>query len=115
MLKYKGYIGHATYDDEAEIFYGEVINTSDVITFQSDNARQLKEEFKISVDEYLNFCQEKGIDPEKPFSGKLIIRMEPETHQKVSVAAKISGKSVNKWLLESVENRLKSDNQNLGA
>jgi predicted HicB family RNase H-like nuclease len=107
-MKYKGFIGHANYDDEAEIFFGEVINTSDVITFQSDNSKILKEEFKASVDEYLSFCMEKGVSPEKPFSGKFLVRMKPETHRQISLIARISGISVNKWLNDTVQQRLES-------
>ena len=70
MLKYKGYIGHVTFDEEAEIFYGEVINTKDVITFQEANARKIKKAFIDSVEDYLSFCASRGESPDKPFSGK---------------------------------------------
>ena len=55
MLNYKGYIGHARFDDEDAIFHGEVINTKDVITFQGRNAQEIKKAFKDSVDDYLEF------------------------------------------------------------
>lgn len=58
MLKYKGYTGKVEYDAEAEIFHGEVLGLKDVITFQSDNAHTLKEEFRTSVNEYIHYCKE---------------------------------------------------------
>lgn len=70
MLNYKGYIGHVEFDDEAEIFCGEIINTHDVITFQADSVNGLKKAFIDSVENYLEFCKERSEDPEKPFSGK---------------------------------------------
>lgn len=56
MLTYKGYVGNVEFDDENEIFTGEVINTKDVITFQSETAPGLKEAFIDSVEDYLEFC-----------------------------------------------------------
>ena len=53
MMKYKGYIGHVDYDDEEEIFYGEVVNVRDVITFQGETVEELKQAFQTSVEEYL--------------------------------------------------------------
>jgi predicted HicB family RNase H-like nuclease len=58
MLNYKGYIGHVEFDEEAEIFAGEVINTKDIITFQSDLAHDLKKAFIDSIEDYLAFCVE---------------------------------------------------------
>ena len=98
MLKYKGYIGHVEYDDEAEIFHGEVINLKDVITFQNDDAHELKQAFIDSIDDYLEFCEQRGESPEKPFSGKLNLRLTPELHKKAFMAAKISGMSLNAWM-----------------
>ena len=74
MLRYKNYIGHVKLDEEAEIFHGEVINTRDVITFQGTTVKALKKAFKDSVDDYVVFCEERGEEPEKPFSEKFNIR-----------------------------------------
>ena len=57
-MKYKGYDGSIAYDDEAEIFHGEVINTKDVITFQGKSVKELKKAFKESIDDYLAFCED---------------------------------------------------------
>ena len=34
VMEYKGYVGKVEFDDDAEIFHGEVLDTRDVITFQ---------------------------------------------------------------------------------
>ncbi len=57
ILTYKNYIGEITFDKDAKLFYGRVINTRDTITFQSDNAKQIEQEFQTSVETYLKFCQ----------------------------------------------------------
>ena len=103
MMEYKGYIGKVEFDDEAEIFHGEVINTRDVITFQGQSAAELKKAFQESVDDYLAFCKKRGETPNKPFSGRFITRIPPELHRQVNIAAVISGKSLNAWVAEQLE------------
>ena len=65
MIEYKGYIGHIEFDDEANIFHGEVINTRDVITFQGKSVKELRQALKGSVDAYLKFCEKKGKEPDR--------------------------------------------------
>ena len=78
MMEYKGYIGKVEVDDEAGILHGEVINLRDVITFEGETVDELRLAFKESIDDYLEFCVERGEEPEKPFSGKFIVRLAPE-------------------------------------
>lgn len=99
-MRYKGYEGSISYDDEAEIFHGEVINTRDVITFQGTSVKELKKAFKESIDDYLEFCADRGEEPEKPFSGNLVIRIDPELHKKLAIQAKKKKKSLNAWIQE---------------
>ena len=102
MLKHKGYIGHVEFDEEAEIFHGEVTNARDVITFQGDSIRKIKKAFVDSVEDYLVFCEERGESPEKPFSGKFNIRLEPELHREAYISAKQMGVSLNTWVAEAI-------------
>jgi predicted HicB family RNase H-like nuclease len=102
MMEYKGYIGHVEFDDEADIFHGEVINTRDVITFQGKTVDEIKEAFRDSVEDYLDYCAKLGQTPEKPFTGKFMLRIPPDLHRKVYVAAKQSGESINAWIKEQL-------------
>jgi predicted HicB family RNase H-like nuclease len=72
MLTYKGYSGHVEYDDEAGVFHGEVLDMRDVITFQGKTVDEIESAFRESVEDYLDFCRERGEEPDKPFSGKLV-------------------------------------------
>ena len=94
-MKYKGYEAVVSFDDEAEIFHGEVVDTKDVITFQGRVASELKKAFKESVDDYLVFCKKRGEKPDKPFSGNLVIRIDPALHRKLTMAAKKRRVSLN--------------------
>ena len=68
MLSYKGYTGQINYDDEMKILHGEVLDTRDVITFQGRNIEEIEQAFRDFVDDYLEFCKERGEQPNKPFS-----------------------------------------------
>ena len=103
MMKYKGYRATVTFDDEIEIFYGEVVDTRDVITFQGTSVEQLKREFQFSVDDYLAVCAERGRSPDKPFSGRIPLRVASSVHRAATAAAKAEGKSLNAWISETVE------------
>ncbi|MCA9897744.1 MAG: type II toxin-antitoxin system HicB family antitoxin [Ardenticatenaceae bacterium] len=103
MMEYKGYVAKVEFDDEAEVFYGEVINLRDVITFEGESVAELKQAFEDSVEDYLAFCAERGESPEKPYSGKFSIRLNPELHRKISMKARIANKSLNSWISEALE------------
>lgn len=103
MMEYKGYIGHVEFDDEADILHGEVINTRDVITFQAKSVEELHQVFRESVDDYLEFCANRGESPDRPFSGKFSLRLDPELHRRLYLAAQTKKKSLNAWLTETLE------------
>jgi predicted HicB family RNase H-like nuclease len=102
-MKYKGYTGKVVFDEESDFFHGEVIDTKDIITFQGENVVDLKAAFKDSVDDYLDFCAERGEKPEKPFSGKFVIRISPELHHSLYVKAVENGESINTVVEHALE------------
>ncbi len=97
-MSYKGYQARVAFDEEAEIFHGEVLNLRDVITFQGQSVAELKEAFADSVEDYLAFCKERGEEPEKPFSGQFLVRIEPDLHKALAAAARQAGVSLNKFV-----------------
>lgn len=99
-MEYKGYKAHVAFDDEADIFYGEIINIRDVITFQGTNVKELRVAFEDSVEDYLEFCAERGEKPEQPFSGRLTVQLSPEQHRNIILAAEKAGKEVNTWVTD---------------
>ena len=103
MMEYKGYFGKVDFDADAQVFHGEVINLRDVITFEADNVDALISEFHDSVDDYLDFCQERGEEPDKPFSGRFVLRIDSELHKSIFVKSKLSNKSLNTWIAETLK------------
>lgn len=106
MMEYKGYIGKVEFDDEANIFHGEVINLRDVITFQGESVQELRQAFQESIEDYLAFCAERKEAPEKPFSGTFTVRVAPELHRAITVRSKLSHQSLNSWVSEALEEQL---------
>jgi predicted HicB family RNase H-like nuclease len=103
MMEYRGYLATVDYDDEAAIFHGEVVNTRAVITFQGRSVDDLRRELAESVEDYLAWCAERGKAPEKPHSGKLLVRATPELHRAVAAAAAQEQQSVNAWITRVLE------------
>lgn len=103
MLKYKGYTGHVEFEDESGIFHGEVLDLKDVITFQGKSVEEIEQAFCDSIDDYLEFCRERNEEADKPFSGRLMVRLPPQLHRRVFVTARQEGKSLNQWIAEKLE------------
>ena len=102
-MSYKGYEAIVAYDEDADVFHGEVMNLRDVITFQGRSVRELKDALADSVEDYLAFCDERGEKPEKPYSGQFVVRVEPPVHRAVVTAARRAGISLNKWVASVLE------------
>jgi len=98
ILLYKGYIGSVNFSLDDEIFWGKIEHINDLITFESDNAHELKDAFEGAIDEYLAFCDEKNIQPEKPFKGSFNIRLSAEVHRLAFIKAKQERISLNKFI-----------------
>ena len=102
MLNHKGYTGHVEFDDEAGLFHGEVLDLKDVVTFQGRTVEELERAFQESVEDYLAFCLERGETPDKPFSGRLMVRLPPALHREIHVRAHKEGKSLNQWITDQL-------------
>ena len=102
MMKYKGYIGIAEYDDVGKIFTGEVAGLAAVITFQGRTPEELEASFRESIDLYLEMCKEDGINPEKSYSGRFNVRIDPELHRNLAVKAMKNKKSINELVNEAL-------------
>ncbi|HUT83593.1 MAG TPA: type II toxin-antitoxin system HicB family antitoxin [Thermodesulfobacteriota bacterium] len=103
MLKYKGYKGSVEFDDDAGLLHGEVLDTRDVITFQGKTVEELRKAFRDSIDDYLEYCAERNEKPEKPFSGKFVVRLPSTLHHRAYIKAMEQGKSLNQLVVETLE------------
>ena len=99
---YKGYIGSVTFDDEAGILFGTVTNVDDIITFHGESVREVRQAFRDSVDDYLEFCASRGEKPDKPYSGRFVMRVPPELHRKLATKAARAGTSLNAYVAKKL-------------
>jgi predicted HicB family RNase H-like nuclease len=102
-LKYKGYTGTVVFDSDDRIFHGRLMGITDMITFEGASVENLEEDFRSAVDEYLKTCKRIGREPEKPFSGRFMVRVPSELHCAIALAAKRERKSINAWIAEICE------------
>ena len=109
MIEYKGYTGVFEFDTELEVFSGFVVDLRDQIYFEGESVEQLKASMRRAVDHYLEVCRARGEEPEKPFSGKLNVRLGTDLHRAVAVAAAARGESINSWLIHVVSNAANQD------
>ena len=103
MMEYQGYRAAVKFDSDAGVFRGEVVNTRDVIVFEGTSVEQLEREFRFSIDDYLAVCAERGRSPDKPFSGRIPLRVTPAVHRAAASAASAEGTSLNSWIARTVE------------
>lgn len=103
MIEYKGYTGVVEFDPELRIFTGHVVDLLDEIYFEGDSVRSLEASMHRAVDHYLSVCRARGDQPERPFSGKLNVRLGSGLHRAAALAAAAEGESLNNWLARVVE------------
>ncbi|MDB6002462.1 MAG: hypothetical protein JWP52_4161 [Rhizobacter sp.] len=102
-MSHKGYTARIEFDERDNIFVGRVLGMRTVISFHGETVSELRSELETAVDEFLRDCEEQGVKPEKPASGKLMLRVPPEVHGAALVAAQAAGKSLNQWATEVIE------------
>jgi predicted HicB family RNase H-like nuclease len=101
-LEYKGYTaGRIEFDDGT--FSGTVAGLRDVIHFEGATADQLEQAFRDSIDSYLDFCAKRGGTPDKPYSGHVMIRIDPGLHRKAATRAEAEDLSLNAWIARQIE------------
>lgn len=84
-------------------FFKEVLNLRDVVTFEGRTVDELRKAFADSVDDYLEFCRLRNEKPEKPYSGRFMVRVDPDLHKSIAIRAMSSHKSLNSWVQDCLE------------
>lgn len=102
VMNYKGYAARIDYSDEDGLFVGHLAGIRDIVGFHGESVSELRAAFEEAVDDYLDTCTKLGKEPQKPYSGKLSLRLEPELHASVAVKAQLSHKSINQWVADVI-------------
>ncbi len=101
-LTYKGYSARVEFDPRDQIFVGRILGIVDSISFHGETVTQLIKDFHHAVDHYLADCKATNRLPNKPASGKIMLRMPPEIHAAAALAADAAGMSLNQWATEAL-------------
>ena len=100
-MTYRGYAARIEYSDKDQCLVGHITGINDVVGFHGESVAELRTTFEEAVEDYLEACEKLGRAPQKPYSGKLMLRVPPEVHAAIAAAAEISGKSINQWAIET--------------
>ena len=106
LMTLDGYHAKIEYDAELDLFRGEILGLNGGADFYGKNPKELRTEFKKSLQVFLDVCEEKGIEPRKHFSGKFNLRISPELHEQLAIAAQAEGKSINLLAKEALRSRV---------
>jgi len=108
-IKYKDFIGSVHYSAEDEVFYGKIEGVNDLVTFEGNTVVKLKKAFKEAVNDYLELCEETGKQIFKSFKGSFNVRVNPELHSKAFELAILEGKTLNQFIREAIELKIKKE------
>ena len=103
IMKYEGYVARIEYDEEDRIFVGHLAGIKDIVGFHGITVNELEGAFHESVDNYIAISEETGRPVQKPYSGKLMLRVSPDVHAAVATAAEVHGKSINQWVSDVLD------------
>lgn len=106
-LRYKDYSALIEFDADDRIFFGRIAGINDGIGFHADTVSGLVEAFEEAVDDYIETCARIGKNPERPYSGKVMLRVKPELHARLATAAALAGQSINRFGEKLLEDALR--------
>ncbi len=106
VMNIDGYSAKIEYDPELDMFRGEILGLNGGADFYGKNPKELRAEFKKSLEVFLAVCKEKNLEPRRQFSGKFNLRISPELHEQLAIAAQAEGKSINTLAQEALRERV---------
>ncbi|MDY0275474.1 MAG: type II toxin-antitoxin system HicB family antitoxin [Desulfomicrobium sp.] len=102
-MTYKGYTTVIKFSAEDDCLIGHLIGINDIVGFHGDSVEEIRKAFEEAVDFYIESCAKAGRKPNKPYSGRVTLRLPPELHAKLAVQAKASGSSLNNWMVRALD------------
>jgi predicted HicB family RNase H-like nuclease len=105
-MSYRGYTARIDFDDRDGIFVGKVLGIHAMIQFHGESVPELRADFESAIDFFIQDCEQRGIAPEKPASGKIMLRLTPDIHAASLIAAQAEGISLNQWAGKAISQAL---------
>ena len=107
-MTYKGYLGSVAYSEKDNVFFGKIEGINGLVNFEGESVKELTDAFHEAVDDYLAYCKDEGIEPDKSYSGVLNVRLAPAIHRKIAMLARQAGQTLNAYIKEAIEEIVKS-------
>ena len=102
-MTYKGYIGSVNYSDKDQVFFGKIEGINGLVNFEGESVKELTTAFHEAVDDYLAYCEDEGIEPDKSYTGVLNVRLTPNIHRQIAMLALQAGISINAYIKDALE------------
>ena len=106
VITYKGFIGSVHFSSEDDVFFGKVEGINDLITFEGNSVKELKNAFHYVVDEHIKDCEKERIPIEKSYKGSFNLRLTPDLHRRAFITAKTQGTTLNAFVKKAIERNL---------
>lgn len=107
-MSYKGYTARVEYSAPDRVFHGRLNGIADIITFEGTSVDELETRFREAVDDYLEWCDQDGVEALRPYSGRFVLRLSPEMHADVTIGARAAKESMNSWIIGAIQTRLEA-------
>ncbi len=109
ILRYKGYTAKVIFSDADGCLIGKIMGIDDSVTFEAESVEKIRKAFRVALDDYISYCEKIGKNPDRPYSGKLMVRLTPERHRAVAFAAEATGQSINEVIASAIDSVYSSD------
>lgn len=108
-MTYKGYIGSVAFSEKDNVFFGKIEGINGLVNFEGESVKELTNAFHEAVEDYIAYCKDEGIEPDKSYSGSLNVRLSPTIHRQIATLAKQAGLSLNAYIKDALEKRVNAE------
>ena len=108
-MTYKGYIGSVAFSEKDNVFFGKIEGINGLVNFEGESVKELTNAFHEAVEDYIAYCKDEGIEPDKNYSGSLNVRLSPTIHRKIAILAKKAGLSLNAYIKDTLEKKVNAE------
>ena len=105
-MTYKGYLGSVAFSEKDNVFFGKIEGINGLVNFEGESVQELTAAFHEAVDDYLAYCKDEGIEPDKSYTGVLNVRLTPTIHRQIAMLARQAGLTLNAYIKETLEEKI---------
>ncbi len=102
LLEYKDYMGTVEYSSSDNVLFGKVVGINGLVSYEGKSIEELQKDFEEAVDDYIEMCEEQGIEPQKTYKGTFNVRISPTLHRSLAICAASRGTTLNKAVEDAI-------------